>query len=283
METLFRITSELSASLDLDRVLNRALTLVVGAIGAPRGSILLVDPQTDTLIHRAALGRKPATLPPGGAPTPFRRGEGLAGWVIQKPALGHRRRRAGRRALDQETGRADPRLSLGAGRAADGQRRCAGRAAAVSTRRRTISPRDHLRLVEAAARQVATAINNAELYRLIREQAERLGSMLRAQQEEASKSQAILEAVADGVMVANAQGRVILFNAAAERILGAQRDEIVGRPMDDLLGLYGAAGVTWMQPGAPLVSLGRARGPKCPASSSVCRSRTAMSPCTSPR
>jgi PAS domain S-box-containing protein len=54
-----------------------------------------------------------------------------------------------------------------------------------------------------------------------------------------------LEAVADGVMVANAQGRVILFNAAAESILGARRDEIIGRPTDDLLGLYGSAGVTW--------------------------------------
>ena len=47
--------------------------------------------------------------------------------------------------------------------------------------------------------------------------------MLRAQQVEGSKSQAILESVADGVMVANAQGRVILFNAAAERILGLAR------------------------------------------------------------
>jgi PAS domain S-box-containing protein len=102
-------------------------------------------------------------------------------------------------------------------------------------------------LVEAAAHQVATSINNAELYRLIRDQAERLGSMLRAQQEEASKSQAILEAVADGVMVANAHGFVILFNAAAERILAARRDEIVARPMEDLLGLYGAEGASWIR------------------------------------
>jgi len=65
--------------------------------------------------------------------------------------------------------------------------------------------------------------------------------------EEASKSQAILEAIADGVMVVNAQGYVILFNAAAERILDARRDEIIGRPIKDLLGLYGAAGVTWMR------------------------------------
>jgi PAS domain S-box-containing protein len=55
-----------------------------------------------------------------------------------------------------------------------------------------------------------------------------------------------LEAVAEGVMVANSQGRVILFNAAAERILGAGRDEIIGRPTEDLLGLYGAGGANWL-------------------------------------
>ncbi len=52
------------------------------------------------------------------------------------------------------------------------------------------------------------AINNANLYKLIREQAERLGSMLRNEQEEASRSQAILEAVADGVLVTDAENRI---------------------------------------------------------------------------
>jgi ABC-type transporter MlaC component len=56
-------------------------------------------------------------------------------------------------------------------------------------------------LVSAAAAQVASAINNAELYRLIRDQAERLGSMLRGQQIEASQNRAILESIADGVIV----------------------------------------------------------------------------------
>ncbi|MBE9471829.1 MAG: GAF domain-containing protein, partial [Chloroflexi bacterium] len=65
---------------------------------------------------------------------------------------------------------------------------------------------DHLLLVETAAIQVANAISNAELYGLIRDQAERLGSMLKAQQVEAAKSHAILEGVADGVMVADASG-----------------------------------------------------------------------------
>src|SRR5690606_629178 len=39
----------------------------------------------------------------------------------------------------------------------------------------------HARLVDAAGRQVANAINNAELYGLITDQAKRLGVMLRTQ------------------------------------------------------------------------------------------------------
>ncbi len=245
LETLFRITSELSASLDLDRVLNRALTLVVGAIGALRGSIMLLDPQTDSLIHRASLGGT-TTLPPGGVSTTFRRGEGLAGWAIQKqrPAI------VGDVLTDERWTRKpdEPTRSY---RSAMAVPLVAGEdvlgALMLYHPHKDYFTEGQLRLVEAAAHQVATSINNAELYRLIRDQAERLGSMLRAQQEEASKSQAILEAVADGVMVANAHGRAILFNAAAERILDARRDEIIGRPIDDLLGLYGAEGMTWMR------------------------------------
>jgi len=51
-----------------------------------------------------------------------------------------------------------------------------------------------MNLVQAIGNQVAVAINNAQLYHLIRDQAERLGSMLRNQQVEASRQQAILEA-----------------------------------------------------------------------------------------
>jgi PAS domain S-box-containing protein len=53
--------------------------------------------------------------------------------------------------------------------------------------------------------------------------------------------------VADGVMVSDNGGRVILFNAAAERILGIRRDDAIGRPIDDMLGLYSASGGRWVQ------------------------------------
>ena len=51
--------------------------------------------------------------------------------------------------------------------------------------------------------------------------------------------QAVLEGVADGVMVADAEGRVILFNAAAERVLDLPRERALGQMTREMLGLYG--------------------------------------------
>jgi PAS domain S-box-containing protein len=243
VETLFRIASELSASLDLDRVLNRALELVVNAAGATHGSILLVDPQTDMLLVRAAMGG--ARIPSTGKPTPFRRGEGLAGWSIvnrqaaivpdvfadKRWVVHDERSQAYRAALVMPLSVSDDVLG----------------AMLLLHHEPDYFNDNHLRMVSAASLQVATAINNAELYHYIREQAEQLGGMLRAQQVEGSKSQAILESVADGVMVTDSSGRVTLFNAAAERILGIKRDDAIGRPIDDMLGLYSASGSRWIQ------------------------------------
>lgn len=243
VEVLFRITSELSSSLDLDRVLNRALELVVDAVGAPHGSVLLLDQQSDQLILRALKG--PAShLPPGGRPTAFRRNEGLSGWVatnrqpIIVPDLWQDERwlQVGDNVREFRSGLVAP---LQVGEDVLG-------AIMVLHSQLNYFTEQHLRLVTAAATQVATAINNAELYRYIREQAELLGSMLRAQQIESSKSQAILESIADGVMVTEADGHVILFNIAAERILGVKRDEALGRTIEDMLGLYAAAGPLWV-------------------------------------
>ncbi|HEY4689460.1 MAG TPA: GAF domain-containing protein [Anaerolineae bacterium] len=244
VETLYRITSELSASLDLDRVLNRALALVNEAAGTRRSSILLVDSKSGRLLHRAAMGRA-QPLPPGGQPTRFKLNQGLAGWVIQNrlPAI----------VADIRTDdrwQADPDFST------ERQYRSALAVPLIASDDALGAllllhidldyfSESHLRLVEAAAAQVATAINNAVLYGFIRESAERLGSMLRDKQIEAAKAQAILESVADGVLVADAGENVILFNAAAERILSRRRESVLNRPTADMIGLYGPAGAQW--------------------------------------
>ena len=80
---------------------------------------------------------------------------------------------------------------------------------------------DDGRLCEALASQVTAAIANARLY-------QHVSDLLRTRQEEASQRRAILESIADGVVVADAQGRVIMANAAAERIFETPRAELIG-------------------------------------------------------
>ncbi len=82
---------------------------------------------------------------------------------------------------------------------------------------------DHLRLVTAAAPIIATAINNAGLYNLISDQVERLGGLLNEVRSEASKNEAIVEGIADGVLVLDSEQNVQLINPAAAKILGIDR------------------------------------------------------------
>lgn len=239
VETLLQITSELSSSLELDRVLHRALQLVTEAVGATQGSIFTVDAETDQLIYRAALG-SPKVLPPGGEPAPLKKHEGLVGWVMKN-----------RQAVVIHNLETDTRWKKLPGQKV--QHRSA-LAVPLTANEEVLgalilySPLDNAfdeeqkRLVMAAANQVGAATNNAELYRILREQAERLGSLLRIQQVETTKNRAILEGIADGVLVTDSDGRISLLNAACERLLSLKREQTVGRPIADFIGLFGAGG-----------------------------------------
>jgi PAS domain S-box-containing protein len=106
---------------------------------------------------------------------------------------------------------------------------------------------DALEMVKAIGSQVAIAINNAQLYELIRDQAERLGSMLRQQQVEASRQTAILEAVADGVLVTDPGNKITFANASAKRILAISETQLQGQPLENFAGLFGKSTQTWIQ------------------------------------
>jgi PAS domain S-box-containing protein len=234
VETLHRITSELSASLDLDRVLAEALSLINRAVGVSHGSIMLLNPGTGTLIYRAALGRSKG-LPRGGKPTRFSRGVGLAGWVIEnrEPVILPDVTQDERWIPDEEESVPERKSAI---------------AVPLSVGDDVLGvlllfhpdldyfTADHLKLVSAAGTQVATAINNAELYQLITDQAERLGVMLRAQKAEAAKLQAIVEGIADGVLVLDSSRDVLLVNPAAARILGLDSSSVQGQHLREILG-----------------------------------------------
>ncbi len=243
-QTLLDIITELSASLDLDLVLNRTLAVLNEAIGAEHSLIMLLRPEESTLYLRASLGYT-APPPKGGQSTTIKYNEGLAGWVLTRrqsaliPNLLEDERWVQRDGVLTEH-RSAIAVPLMMGEETLG-------VLILYHRQIDRFTQHQLELVQATAKQIAVAINNAQLYNLIRDQAERLGDMLRTQHVETSRSQAMLEAVADGVLVTDANMAITLFNPSAEQILGLRREQILGHTLENFIGLFGKAGQSWVQ------------------------------------
>jgi PAS domain S-box-containing protein len=242
IDTLYQITSELARTLDMDRVLERALGMVAKAVGADDGVILLLDPMTDQLYSRAVLNLD-SLIDVGRADRPIHPAEMVGSWLIEHDHELvvddlHRADFWDPKQAGVEQWRSALAVLLETGEDVQG---------VIVFLSEKIGQFDEpqLKLAVSAANQVAAAINNADLYQLIRDQAERLGALLRSEQEEAQKSTAILESIADGVMLTDANGVVVLFNTAAERILELPRDQVLGQPLATLTGLYGGTGNVW--------------------------------------
>jgi signal transduction histidine kinase len=71
--------------------------------------------------------------------------------------------------------------------------------------------------------------------------------MLREEHIESAKSQAILQSIVDGVLVADANGNITLANVSASQVLEIPRDRLLGKSVSELLGLYSATGDSWMR------------------------------------
>jgi len=244
-ETLLRILTEVSASLDLDRALSRTLALLNEAVGAEQGTIMLLHADDNLLHYRAGYGYLTGKSKPEGGGFTLKVGEGLAGWVVES-----------REATFVEDLHKDPRWVKS--ETASSEHRSAIVAPLlvgedvigvlmVFHRKVDYFGPERLGMVKAIAGQVAIAINNAHLYELIRDQAERLGNMLRKEQVEASRSHAILEAVADGVLVTSSDNKITFLNTSAARILDLKAENVIGQALDAFGGIFGKAASTWMQ------------------------------------
>jgi len=244
-ETLLRILTEVSSSLDLDRALNRTLALLNDAIGAEQGTIMLRSAEDNMLHYRAGYGYLSERITGEERGFTLKIGEGLAGWVV-----------AHREAVLVHDLQQDDRWVV------SGSSSSEHRSAIVVPllvaedvigvlmvfhRKDSFFSGERLNMVKAIAGQVSVAINNAHLYELIRDQAERLGSMLRREQEDASRSQAILEAVADGVLVTGTNNRITFLNNSAEKIMALKSTEIINQALDVFAGLFGNAAGSWME------------------------------------
>ena len=249
IDSLYQIAAELGRTLDTDRVLDRALDMVAKAINAEDGAVLLIDPLSDRLYTHLSLRNRPQRGAGRGdtgrlgsdLQRRYHPAEMLANWVIQNTkavnvAELHDQAYWKAENPDAEEWHSAVAVVLETNEDVQG-------VMVFLSRQRDRFTEPQLKLVSAAASQVAAAVNNADLYNLIRDQNDRMATLLRAEQEEAEKNSAILEGIADGVLLADATGVVVLFNPAAEAILGLPRDHVLGQSLSRLTGAEGAA--TW--------------------------------------
>ncbi|MEM7330514.1 MAG: GAF domain-containing protein [Chloroflexota bacterium] len=240
---LLRITSELSRSLDQDRVMTQALALVNEVANAKQGIILLIDQPSGELYFRASLGEANMPTSNKGIPSGLKKTEGLAGWIIDnRSAVIVHDTEEDPRWIDLPKSRHHKSV-LGLPLISNDE--VFGVLMLFHSEKSAFTAKQ-LDLVEAATIQVANAINNAQLYQLIFDQAERLGSALRNEIIQKANLEAVLESMADGVLVSNERNIIEMVNHSACTILTMPRDQLKDRPINQLLGLFSHFEESWL-------------------------------------
>lgn len=239
LDTLYQITSELSRTLDITQLERRALNMLVKAANADDALLMRFDALTDELRASAVY-----SAPEEAHPT--HPGEQIGRWLVENdieiaiPDL-HKWSHYDAKSAGAKAWRSAMAATL---QASDGD---AIGALIILSRKTRAFDEASSRMLTAATIQVAAAINNAQLYSLIRDQAQRLSVMLRNEQEEAEKNQAILDSISDGVILSDADGRVIVTNPAAQRMLNLSADELIDRSLSQFSGLYGGSIQSWIE------------------------------------
>lgn len=225
LATVHEISVEISSTLDLDTLLKTSLVALARITKVEFGSIMLVEADTGHLVNRAVLGKRPPNMY-----TRFPIGVGIAGWVAQhkEPVL-----------IDDV--RQDPRwVPLPPDDDSQHTSKCEGSMIAVpliahneilgvlilSHSQPGYFNEDHLRLLMASAGAIAIGINNANMYTTIFEEMERSSELLQRQNMEATKMEAILQSLSDGVIVCDTYGDILSVNPAAAAMLQRSIEEL---------------------------------------------------------
>ncbi|GAB4440973.1 MAG: ATP-binding protein [Chloroflexi bacterium OHK40] len=106
---------------------------------------------------------------------------------------------------------------------------------------------DDRHVLQDFADQAAIAVSNARLYQSVLREKQRLD--------------AIIEQSADGVMIIDSRWRITTFNRAMEQLTGWSREEAIGRPCAEVLGIENGQGVNICLADCPLQRLPLAPNP----------------------
>ncbi|MBU1878606.1 MAG: GAF domain-containing protein, partial [Chloroflexi bacterium] len=227
IEALYEIVRELSTSPQVDQVLGKALRLAASAVGAERGSVMVLGSQSSQLSIKVILTAE-GQLISTNQPTLFQAGVGLVGWVVKHQ----------RAALVADVNE-DPRWQdvpemKGTIRSAvavpliiDAQE-CLGVLFLAHASPHYFGA-DHLRVLSIVANEMAVAIHNAELDQYVSNQADELAHALREKETTQERMRVIVENVADGVLVNDMEGQILMVNQAAEEVLGIHARTMEGQ------------------------------------------------------
>jgi signal transduction histidine kinase len=202
---IFEATRAMTSTLQLSELLEMVMKLVCEVVHAEVSSILLMDHATNELYFDVALGEK------GGALHQIRlkNGEGIAGWVAQNAKA----------AIVNDVAN-DPRWTQKGDKASQFKTR-AILAVPMLVRDRLIGvmeginrvdgeafTQDDAEVLEIFAAQAAVAIENARLFESIRQEKEKMST--------------ILGEMAEGVLLLDPMGMIAVANPAAKRLLGME-------------------------------------------------------------
>jgi len=232
-ETLNLLGAVLDQSLSLPALLPVILSRSAELLGAERGEIFLRDERAGRLRRAARIG-----YPPG--ETAGERGESaedtpLPEWLLER----------GTSFLSDDLP-TDPRF-YPAEEVADVPHSVAAAPLyrgpqpfgllVLEDRPGGFDPED-LHLLEAVAEKCGIAIENARLYGELRAFSQELEERVRQRTAELSREsqqrEAILQSIADGVVVADRQGRLLLFNPVAAQVFPCLREEALGKLLLEL-------------------------------------------------
>ncbi len=165
LEALIKMTSLVNSTLDTKEIRKRAIEAAQSLVEAEAGSLLLVDEETGELYFEVATGEKGEKV----REVRLKKGEGIAGWVAEKGE-----------AVIVDNVKKDPRFFSGVDQKSDFTTRDII-AVPVRTKDKNIGvleainkknghfDNDDLEILQAFSNQLAIAIENANLYKELKE------------------------------------------------------------------------------------------------------------------
>lgn len=207
LETLYEIAQDLNSTLEFDDVLRLAMDKVISVVGAERGFIVLVNPETGSIEFKIARDKQARAIGKGA----FEISQSTLDRVVKtrKPMLSDSTYDPTKSmmAYDIRSIMCAPLLVRG---------NCIGAVYVDSRLYASLFNEKTLDLLLAFCNQAAIAIDNARLFSKVNEDKQYMDN--------------IFASMANGVITTNSAGIITTFNLAASYILGLDPAQVVGKP-----------------------------------------------------